>query len=34
MNKAMGYIKDEFLQNGQSIFVKLMSAKGRELVLV
>jgi GNAT superfamily N-acetyltransferase len=30
MNKAMDYIKNEFLQNGQSVFVNLMSAKGKE----
>jgi GNAT superfamily N-acetyltransferase len=30
MNKAMDYIKNKFLQNGQSVFVNLMSAKGRE----
>jgi GNAT superfamily N-acetyltransferase len=31
MDKAMNYIKDNFLQNGQSVFVNLMSAKGTEL---
>jgi ribosomal protein S18 acetylase RimI-like enzyme len=30
MDKAMNYIKEKFLQNGQSVFVNLMSAKGKE----
>jgi GNAT superfamily N-acetyltransferase len=30
MDKAMDYIKDDFLLNGQSVFVNLMAAKGKE----
>ncbi|MCL1818019.1 MAG: GNAT family N-acetyltransferase [Spirochaetaceae bacterium] len=30
MAKAMQYIKEEFLQKGQTVMVYLMSAKGRE----
>jgi GNAT superfamily N-acetyltransferase len=30
MVKAMDYIENDFLQNGQEAFINLMSAKGRE----
>jgi GNAT superfamily N-acetyltransferase len=31
MEKAMDYIRNDFLQKGQTVFINLMAAKGREL---
>jgi GNAT superfamily N-acetyltransferase len=30
MTEAMKYIKNDFLQSGQSVFINLMAAKGKE----